>query len=209
MGRLDQQPEDVLRGYAAAATADLIAAYDSLSSADIYVHVRDLFPIGTSRVADLGAGTGRDAAWFAGSGHDVVAVEPVRELREAGQALHTASNIRWLDDRLPDLALLSAHCLFDLVTVCAVWQHLNDENRAISMPRLAAIVAPAGILVMSLRHGPGAIGRKVFPVAPEVTVETAQACGLDLLRRRDAGSVQATNQAMGVSWTWLVFQKAS
>lgn len=109
MGRLDQQREDVLRGYAAAATADLIAAYDSLSSADIYVHVRDLFPIGTARVADIGAGTGRDAAWFAGSGHDVVAVEPVRELREAGQALHTASNIQWLDDRLPDLASLSAH----------------------------------------------------------------------------------------------------
>lgn len=89
--------QDVLEGYATAATADLIAAYDGLSPEGIYEHVIDLFPSRDAKVADIGAGTGRDAAWFAGKGHDVLAIEPVRELREAGQALHTAKNIRgWM-----------------------------------------------------------------------------------------------------------------
>lgn len=85
--------QDVLEGYAAVATADFIAAYDGLSPEIIYEHVIDLFPDRSITIADIGAGTGRDAAWFAAKGHDVLAIEPVRELREAGQALHPAANI--------------------------------------------------------------------------------------------------------------------
>ena len=96
--------QNVLEGYAAAATADFIAAYDGLSPEAIYDPVIDLFPSRNIRVADIGAGTGRDAAWFACKGHDVLAVEPVRELREAGRALHAAPNIKWLDDRLQTFA---------------------------------------------------------------------------------------------------------
>lgn len=201
--------QDVFEGYAAAATADFIAAYDGLSPEVIYEHVIDLFPSRDANVADIGAGTGRDAAWFAGKGHDVLAIEPVRELREAGQALHTAENMKWLDDRLPALGEVPPHSSFDLVTLCAVWQHLSDEDRAIAMPRLASIAARSGVIIMSLRHGPGAIGRRVFPVSSDVTVEMARASGLRLIRRQDANSVQAANQAMSVSWTWLAFEKVS
>ena len=199
--------KDVLEGYATAATAGFIAAYDGLSSESIYEHVIDLFPSHNAKVADIGAGTGRDAAWFAQKGHDVLAVEPVRELREAGHALHTAANIKWLDDRLPHLSAALTWGTFDLVTLSAVWQHLTDEDRAIAMPRVAAMASPSGLLIMSLRHGPGAAGRRVFPVSSDKTIERAVACGLRLLRRQDANSVQAGNQAMGVSWTWLAFEK--
>ena len=199
--------QDILQGYATAATAEFIAAYDGLSPEGIYEHVIDLFPNRNAKVADIGAGTGRDAAWFASKGHDVLAIEPVRELREAGQALHTVANISWLDDRLPHLDAVQSNAFFDLVTLCAVWQHLTDENRAIAMSRLATITALGGTLIMSLRHGPGASGRKVFPVSPDQTIERARACDLHLVRRQEAKSVQAGNQAMGVSWTWLAFEK--
>lgn len=198
--------QDVLEGYAAVATADFIAAYDGLSPEIIYEHVIDLFPDRSITIADIGAGTGRDAAWFAAKGHDVLAIEPVRELREAGQALHPAANIKWLDDRLPHLRAVPTGA-FDLVTLCAVWQHLADEERAIAIPRLSTMIAPSGILIMSLRHGPGAIGRRVFPVSSDMTIEMAYPCGLRLLRRRDANSVQKGNQAQDVSWTWLAFEK--
>jgi SAM-dependent methyltransferase len=199
--------QSVLEGYAAAATPDFIAAYDGLSSQSLYEPVVDLFPCRNARVADIGAGTGRDAAWFAGQGHEVLAVEPVGALREAGRALHPSSNITWLDDRLPHLRAVRSRGAFDLVTLCAVWQHLPDRERTIAIPRLARIVAPGGILVLSLRHGPGARGRKVFPVSPDLTVEMAQACDLRLRRRQEAESVQAGNRARGVSWTWLAFEK--
>ena len=96
---------------------------------------------------------------------------------------------------------------FDLVILCAVWQHLGDEDRAIAMPRLATMIVPGGRLVMSLRHGPGAEGRRVFPVSSDETIDGARAGGLRLIRRYDADSVQASNRAIGVSWTWLAFEK--
>ena len=199
--------QNVLEGYAAAATAAFIAAYDGLSPEAIYDPVIDLFPSRNIRVADIGAGTGRDAAWFACKGHDVLAIEPVRELREAGRALHAAANIKWLDDRLPDLSAVPSFGAFDLVTLCAVWQHLSDEDRAIAMPRLAALIAPGGLLAMSLRHSPGVAGRRVFPVSSDMTIESARVCGLRLIRRREAHWVQPANQAMGVHWTWLAFER--
>ena len=199
--------QDVLDGYAAAATADCIAVYDGLSSERIYQHVIDSFPNHSIKIADIGAGTGRDAAWLAAKGHDILAIEPVRELREAGQSLHPAANIKWLDDRLPHLGAVPTGGSFDLVTLCAVWQHLPDSDRAIALPRLATIIAPSGILIISLRHGPGANDRRVFPVSSDMTIEMAYACGLRLLRRQDASSVRRGNQAMGISWTWLAFEK--
>lgn len=96
--------DDILEGYAAAATPFLIARYDGFDPRQLYAPVLDLFPAAPVRVADIGAGTGRDAAWFARQGHGVLAVEPVKELREPGMALHARDGIEWLDDRLPHLA---------------------------------------------------------------------------------------------------------
>jgi SAM-dependent methyltransferase len=199
--------QDILEGYAAAATPSFVAAYDALSPELIYEHVIDLFAEREAKVADIGAGTGRDAAWFADKGHEVLAVEPVRELREAGRELHRSERISWLDDRLPHLTEVRPDSSFDLVTLCAVWQHISNNDRPLALHRLATIMAPGGLLVMSLRHGPGGEGRRVFPVSPEATLEIAQALGLRLIRRREAASVQDGNRAMGVSWTWLAFEK--
>lgn len=80
--------DDILEGYEAAAMPALIARFDAIPSEEIYAPVVDLMPTRPARVVDIGAGTGRDAAWFARQGHDVLAVEPVRALREAGIALH-------------------------------------------------------------------------------------------------------------------------
>src|SRR3546814_20939652 len=95
------------------------------------------------------------------------------------------------------------------MTLCAVWQHLTDEDRTIAMSRLATLIAPDGILIVSLRHGPGAIERRVFPVSPDMTVEEAKACDLRLIRRQAATYVPADNHELVVYWTWLGLQKVS
>ena len=198
--------QSILDGYAAVATPSFVAAYDALSPKMIYEHVIDLLPKTPSKVADIGAGTGRDAAWFAEAGHQVLAVEPVGELRKAGQVLHRSNRILWLDDCLPHLASIQTGRHFDLVTLCAVWQHLPNEDRALAIPRLATLLPPGGQVVMSLRHGPGAKGRPVFPVSVDATIDAAAGCGLRLVRRREAESVKESNRANGVVWTWLVLQ---
>lgn len=105
------------------ATPDFIAAHDALSPERIYEHVIDILPGSGTRAADIGAGTGRDAAWLAVRGQNVVAVEPVRELREAARKLHRSEGIAWVDDRLPSLKGVQSYRPFDLIILSAVWQH--------------------------------------------------------------------------------------
>ena len=196
--------DDVLADYAAAATPALIADYDALPPEQIYAAVRDLLPREPARIVDIGAGTGRDAAWFAAQGHKVLAVKPVREFREAGATLH-GDRIEWLDDRLPELAALQSHGPFDLVLLCAVWHHLDTGSRARAMSSLAQVTAPGGRLILSLRHGPEAPG--TFPAPPEETIGLARAAGMDLIRQAESASVHAASRASGVRWTWLVLTK--
>jgi 2-polyprenyl-3-methyl-5-hydroxy-6-metoxy-1,4-benzoquinol methylase len=199
---------EILQGYAAHAKDDLVSRYEAISSRQVYAPVLDLLPVEPVRIADVGAGTGRDAAWFAELGHRVVAVEPVEELRVSGMARHSDSPIEWLDDRLPELEKAQALGPFDLVTLCAVWQHIDDDARQLALANLAQMTSAGGRLVMSLRHGPGAKDRKVFPISADSTIDAAGHVGFELLRRAEAASVQAANQANGVFWTWLVFRKA-
>lgn len=196
---------DVLAGYEAAATPDLIARFEAISPPRLYEHVLDLLPTVPSRVADIGAGTGRDAAWMAGMGHAVAAVEPVRALRQAGMALHGSAALEWVDDGLPDLAALSRRGRFDCILLSAVWQHLDEPRRSRAMQVLAGLTAAGGLVVVSLRHGPGASDRPVFEAPPEETIEAAKGHGLSLLRRRAAESVQPGDRSNGVRWTWLAF----
>ena len=169
---------EILQGYALHAKDELVARYEAISSHQVYAPVFDLLPIEPARIADVGAGTGRDAAWFAGLGHRVVAVEPVGELRAAGMVLHSDLPIEWLDDRLPGLEKTQARGAFDLVTLCAVWQHIDNEARQLALANLARMIRPGGRLIMSLRHGPGAKDRQVFPVAAESTIDAAGSLAL-------------------------------
>jgi SAM-dependent methyltransferase len=198
---------DAVEGYAAAA-GELIERYDALSSAAMFAPVADLLERSGLNVLDVGAATGRDAAWFAGRGCRVLAVEPVAAFRAAGQARHPAEEIEWLDDRLPLLTAVRARGQrFDRVHVTAVWQHLNDEERSRAMPVLADLTARGGLLVLSLRHGPGAPGRPCHEVSPSATIAAAAAVGLEPVLNRAAPSLQNANRAAGVHWTWLAFRQ--
>ncbi|HWU94600.1 MAG TPA: class I SAM-dependent methyltransferase [Sphingomonas sp.] len=197
---------DVLADYAAAATPELIAGYDALPPGQIYASVLDRLPRNPARIADIGAGTGRDAAWLAEQGHRVLAVEPVREFREAGATLH-GDRIEWLDDQLPELAKLPQHGPFDLVMLCAVWHHLDTADRGRAMPRLAQATAPGGRLILSLRHDPETPGPGTFPASPEEAIDLARAASFDLTRLAETESVHPESRARGVRWTWLVLTK--
>jgi len=200
--------DEVLADYAASATPELIAGYDALPPEQIYATVRDFLPRSPVRIADIGAGTGRDAAWFARQGHRVLAVEPVSAFREAGAELH-GDRVEWLDDQLPQLARLQPRGPFDLVLLCAVWHHLDTAGRARAMPALAHVVAPGGRLILSLRHDPDADGRLSFPAPPEEAIGLAHAAGLNLTHQAEAEAVHAESRAKGVRWTWLVLTKSA
>jgi SAM-dependent methyltransferase len=193
----------ILAGYASDAEI-LIPQFESIRTGDVLAPVIELLPTRASKILDVGAGTGRDAAWFAGQGHDVLAVEPVPEFRRAGVDLHRLANMRWLHDCLPLLSTIDASdAAFDLIVVIAVWQHLRPDQQSPALRSLARLVAPEGRLIISVRHGPGSPTRPCFHADVDRMIGWGEAAGLKLLMRREADSVQQKNRDAGVWWTWL------
>ncbi len=165
-----------------------------------HFRVAHLIPPAPLDVLDIGAGTGRDAAWFAARGDRVIAVEPTRELREGAMALHPDPRIAWIDDGLPDLASVRGKD-FDLVWMSAVWMHFDADERARMMPGVAALVRDGGALMMSLRHGPVPEGRRMFEVSADETIALAADAGLAIVSAEDCPSPYAE----GVTWSRLWF----
>ncbi|WP_316190417.1 class I SAM-dependent methyltransferase [Bradyrhizobium sp. SZCCHNS2096] len=195
-------------GYAEEAD-DLFVRYETHRAEDLHRAVLHLIPKQPARVVDIGAGTGRDAAWLAGLGHQVVAVEPTDTLRLRAIALHPSPAITWIDDSLPELAALRSRAqAFDLVMLTAVFMHLDAEQRARAMPNIASQIAPGGRLIIRLRHGPVPPGRRMFEVASEEIIALAGAQKMTLVFDEHAGSQDARNQAAGVTWTTLGLMKA-
>lgn len=196
----------VIEGYQAAATAERIASWEAIDDAVLLRPVIGFLPPPSARVLEIGAGTGRTAAWLANKGYSLSAVEPVTALRSAAQALHFDQPVEWMDDRLPGLPSLEGRA-FDAVLLVAVWQHLPFASREAAMARLATMTASGSVVLMSLRHGPGAPDRPVYPCDPGETVGQAARLGMTVLHREDAPSLQQGNRAMGVTWTWLAFRR--
>jgi SAM-dependent methyltransferase len=194
-------------GYADEAE-ELFKCYESFSAADAHRTVLHLIPAAPSRILDIGSGTGRDAAWFAGLGHRVVAVEPTDAMRVPAMALHQSPRIEWLNDSLPDLAgLLARGEKFDVVMLTAVWMHLDEPQRQSAMPNIASLARAGGAVIMTLRHGPVPPGRRMFDVSAEETIELARTHGLQAVLNLAVESSQEQNRIAGITWTKLAFVK--
>ncbi|MFD0119603.1 class I SAM-dependent methyltransferase [Streptomyces sp. NPDC058320] len=172
-------PDTGAQSYYARAADELAQRYESLTFEAVHEEILHLLPEAPVRAVDIGAGTGRDAAALAGRGHEVIAVEPVRQLRLVAQRLHADANVVWLEDSLPGLDGLDGE--FGLILLSAVWMHLDERERAAAMGRLAELLAPDGLLVISLRHGPPPTDRRMFDVPTDETAALAQECGLSIL----------------------------
>lgn len=145
--------------------AELSRLYEAVDPEALFEPVSDLLPDGAGALAlDIGAGSGRDAAWLVRRGFDVVAVEPAAGMRRQASVRHGDAGIRWLDDRLPEL--VGVHRLglgFDLVLMSAVWMHVVPVDRARAFRKVVTLLKPGGILVVSLREGPAPADRPMWP----------------------------------------------
>ena len=143
------------------------AQYESVDAQDVHGWLLDYLPTGCGRILDVGAGSGRDAAWLDGLGHDVVAVEPSPAMREEAMRRHGNVSIQWLDERLPDLPKTSRQGPFDLILLSAVWMHVPVSERKRAFRKLIHLLKPQGTLAVTLRLGPGVAEREVHAVSPE------------------------------------------
>jgi len=182
--------------------ARLAEQYESLPFPDVHADLVDLLPAPGTTVLDVGAGSGRDAAWFAANGYDVVAVEPSDAMRTQAQALHPSSRIHWLSDSLPDLANVRRLGLsFDLILLSAVWMHVPPAARQRALRKLATLLAPKGRIAISLRLGAPDTERAMYEVSLPELAGLAQQFGLRIVRTTDS---QDRLGRRDVSWTNVV-----
>ncbi len=185
---------------------ELFDLYDALEFEELHASILSLIPKPPADILDIGAGTGRDAAYLADQGHRVVAMEPTTALRQKAQARYADSTITWLDDGLPDLkSLQDKPDKFDLIMMTAIWMHLNIAERERAIPQIASLIKPGGQLILTLRHGPIPAGRRMFEVSGSETIALAKKSGLQIrLHLEDEFSL--FNRA-DVTWTRLAFSR--
>jgi protein-L-isoaspartate O-methyltransferase len=180
----------------------LVTQYESLAFEDVHAALLDLLPEPGATVLDVGAGSGRDAAWFASHGYDVVAVEPSDAMRTHGRALHPSPRIHWLSDSLPELAQVRRLGLtFDLILLSAVWMHVPPASRARALRKLATMLSPSGRIAISLRLGEPDTERAMHEVTLLELSSLSQQFGLRLIRATE--SADRLGRA-GVSWCTAV-----
>ena len=183
----------------------LAARYERLNPERLHRGWREFLPVSGAAVLDVGAGSGRDAVWLAGLGHAVVAVEPCAALRQAAGRRHPRPNIRWVDDRLPELRAVCADGRsFDLILVNAVWMHVAPDARESALETLKGLLAPGAVLVVSLRRGPSETDRPMHPCDAGEFRRLARRHGLAVCKRL------ATPDRLGrreISWQLTVLRR--
>lgn len=180
----------------------LVSQYESLTFEHVHPALLDLLPPPGATVLDVGAGSGRDAAWFAAKGYDVVAVEPSEAMRTRARQRHPSPRIHWLADSLPDLAQVRRLGLtFDLILLSAVWMHVPPASRQRALRKLATLLSPNGRIAISLRIGPPDTDRAMYEVTLPELAAMAQQFGLRLLRTDDNPDKLGRP---GISWATAV-----
>lgn len=178
--------------------------YERVNSETIHADWLSLLPSTKLLILDIGAGSGRDAAWFAEQGHEVVAVEPSDEMRTRAENLHPHPAIQWINDRLP--ALDKIHALdyrFDIILLSAVWMHVAPSHRERAFRKLAEILKPGGLLIFTSRDPLPDDGRTMYPVDPAQLRHRAHQRALEVVQITESDDQL---RRTGVTWTTVVLR---
>lgn len=176
-------PSDAALSYYEEHAAALADGYESLSMElahpSLVALIGDYEQSKSLSVLDVGAGTGRDAAWFAARGHRIVAVEPSQAMQKIGRHLHPSPAIEWRLDRLPDLSeTIASGEKYDLIMLSAIWMHVKPDERQRALQALAALLQPDGKIYLTLRVGPSEPSRGIYRVSESELHELLRETGL-------------------------------
>jgi SAM-dependent methyltransferase len=180
----------------------LYEQYQSLSAEEIHSDWLDHIPNTKALILDVGAGSGRDAFWLAGNGHEVVAVEPSDELRERAQAVKNPA-VLWIKDSLPSLTeVYKLDNKYELILLSAVWNHIAPNDRERAFRKLANLLKPGGKLVVTLRRGPSYGDRTFYDCSSEELHAYARKFMLHLLLEKSSADKMGRPD---VSWTTIIY----
>lgn len=178
-----------------------------LNFEDINRDFLDYLPPTPSRVLDAGCGVGQNSAALAKLGYDVVAIDPMREFLNKPILNYQDLNINWVHDSLPNLTSLDVDDdLFSFILLDGVWHHLNADERRECIKRFSSLMLNGGICAISLRNGPAAAGKHVFPTSSSELLSYAHEFGLNVVFQTENQPSVMPNKD-NVIWARVALQK--
>ncbi len=135
-----------LAAYESAAPAFVQRWLAEEEPADVYALLRKFFRPGLT--ADIGSGSGRDAAWLTANGFPAIGYDVSEGL--LAQARARFPHIEFTKAALPDLSGVPARH-FDNVCCETVLMHLPREEIAPAVARMLEVLKPGGVIYMSFR----------------------------------------------------------
>ncbi|MEP6482429.1 MAG: methyltransferase domain-containing protein [Rhodoglobus sp.] len=127
--------------------SDVVARYEAANS-PLIPYLRLAFPA-SSRVLDVGCGSGRDLALLLREGYDAFGIEPVDAMRLEAIRRHPELASRISAAALPNIEL-TADGQFDGVICSAVLMHVPEHDLFDTVFNLRSLLRPHGRLLMSL-----------------------------------------------------------
>ncbi len=197
---------NLVSAHYADAAARLKDRYASVRFEDVHGPLLPYLPVPGAWVADIGAGSGRDAEALAERGYRVAAVEPSAAMRRHAGLTDARKGVRWFDDRLPDLADLRATgILFKFILCSAVLIHVAPDDLERAFQSLADLMAPGGHLAVSLRSPRGDDRPGVYSEhSPPSILAAAEGAGLRLVEQ---GTSRDALSREDIAWRWSVFAR--
>jgi len=179
--------------------------YDDLTFEQVHREWLQFLPQ-EGAVLDIGAGSGRDARYFASKGLTTYAVEPASDLLEKAKNHSSSKKIQWFQDQLPTISsIFELERQFNLILLSAVWMHLSQSEREESIANTKKLLKDSGIIVLTLRYGNFSDGRTSYKVSEEDIKALAYVNRLDV-----AYLSELENDQLGrsdVAWQTVVLRK--
>ena len=148
--------------------SEVAGSYEMAKTENVHEWFFEYMPKRSLAILDVGAGSGRDAAYFSSLGHDVVAVEPSEGMRSEARKNHPSPKIQWIDDKMPALSEVTRLGLFfDFILLSAVWMHLPLPDRPRAFRKLINLLKPGGFIAITLRKGELDQEREFYDVSVE------------------------------------------
>ena len=183
--------------------AQQVASYESIDPGQVNAWLEPYIPQEPASILDVGAGSGRDAAWLASKGHQVIAVEPSCGMRKEAEQFHSGSPFTLVADRLPDIKNTSRSGMsFDLILLNAVWMFIPETERKRSFRKLIALLKPRGVIAISFRT-PCERRRGMYPVSVSEIEGLAQGHGAYIVSTEE---VSDSLGRPGVRWHQIIIR---
>ena len=180
--------------------AEVAPRYEAISAADVNRWLIDLLPARPASVLDVGAGTGRDAAWLLSLGYEVLAVDPSAEMRADAIGRHPELDNRYLHEGLPALKKTIRNGFsFDFILLNASWMHVAPSDRRRAFRKLVTLLKPGGVIAFTLRD-PVEADRSMHEVSAEEIERLARQHGAFVELRCDGSDLL---DRIGVGWKHL------